>query len=407
MLFRAGCFLGKDFAMVDEPIDVYDENHRYLGIAMKSEAHAKKLWHETFHCWITTIDPEGDLAVLLQLRSHLKEECPSFLSTSAAGHLQAGEQLKDGVREVEEELGIPISFQKVIPLYQFQEKKAAEFISVYGYHHSDSLKKCILQESEVDGLFYAKTKDVTALFAGLKHQIPMRDYKTDKIHFTDINHFVDFSGLYYIEGMKRLELLHQKTELIQGIKFGNLEQFAAVWAKSEMPADKPLLGLKGNTLVHLAAYNKQPNHLKLLLESLPVDRKLKVINKANDMGVTPLHEAVLIGPNGDDFKKENSSATSTEIQQVQEIFNRQCVLMPQITDYLIKQGADSFFEKAVYMGPEQDVSISEYLDLMMKKPVLTSNDSQKKKAFQTTKEIIQNRINSQKSLFKLFGREER
>lgn len=92
-------------AMV-ELIDIFDANLRPLGVASREEVHREAHWHRTFHCWVVSAR-EGD-SLLFQLRSPHAESFPGRFDVSAAGHLRAGESVHDGLREVEEELGVEI-----------------------------------------------------------------------------------------------------------------------------------------------------------------------------------------------------------------------------------------------------------------------------------------------------------
>ena len=81
----------------------------------KSEAHRLGLWHRCFHCWICGSDPEG-FYLLLQRRASTKDTWPDYLDITAAGHLSAGEETLDGLREVEEELGLQVNPERLVPL---------------------------------------------------------------------------------------------------------------------------------------------------------------------------------------------------------------------------------------------------------------------------------------------------
>ena len=103
---------------MDEKIDILDERGEGTGrVAWKSEAHRDGLWHRCFHLWI--VDP-GDAAegpsLLVQRRAPGKETWPNKLDVTAAGHLMAGESGLDGLRELEEELGLLVRPDEVIPL---------------------------------------------------------------------------------------------------------------------------------------------------------------------------------------------------------------------------------------------------------------------------------------------------
>jgi 16S rRNA (adenine1518-N6/adenine1519-N6)-dimethyltransferase len=89
--------------MVEEIFDVVDEQDRVIGQAPRSVVHARRLLHRAVHIFV--LNPQGE--ILLQKRSALKDEFPSRYTTSASGHLSAGEDYETAApRELEEELGI-------------------------------------------------------------------------------------------------------------------------------------------------------------------------------------------------------------------------------------------------------------------------------------------------------------
>lgn len=101
------------FGPMDEILDVLDERGYRTGeTALKSEMHRLGLWHRCFHCWI--VDPTGWLFV--QRRAAAKETWPGRLDVTAAGHLLAGEEPLDGLRELEEELGLRIRPERLLDL---------------------------------------------------------------------------------------------------------------------------------------------------------------------------------------------------------------------------------------------------------------------------------------------------
>lgn len=85
-----------------ELLDAYDADGRPLGAVPRDRVHREGLWHDAFHLWVVL----GDGSVLLQRRAPHKESWPGHLDASAAGHLTAGEEVLDGLREAEEELGV-------------------------------------------------------------------------------------------------------------------------------------------------------------------------------------------------------------------------------------------------------------------------------------------------------------
>ena len=97
--------------MDDEILDVFDEHGRHVGTKRRGDVHRDGDWHLAFHLWV--VRPAG---VLLQRRARDKASWPGFLDASAAGHLIAGESVRDGLREADEELGTVYAFDELTPL---------------------------------------------------------------------------------------------------------------------------------------------------------------------------------------------------------------------------------------------------------------------------------------------------
>ena len=102
--------------MAEELIDIYDEKMNLLGTATREQAHREGLWHTSFHCWIVRRSPEGRPQVLLQIRGKTQNH-PSLIDISSAGHLAAGETAHDGIKNIEQELGLKVDFGKLVKLF--------------------------------------------------------------------------------------------------------------------------------------------------------------------------------------------------------------------------------------------------------------------------------------------------
>lgn len=88
---------------MEEIFDVVDEHDRVIGQAPRSVVHAQKLLHRAVHVFVFNSRTE----LLLQKRSARKDEYPLCYTSSASGHLSAGETYETAApRELEEELGI-------------------------------------------------------------------------------------------------------------------------------------------------------------------------------------------------------------------------------------------------------------------------------------------------------------
>ncbi len=137
-----------------ELVKVFDEDFRYIGEDTRDHVHLKGKWHETFHCWFM-----DEQSIYIQKRSASKSDFPSLFDITAAGHLEADETVEDGVREIEEELGIQVSFsdllsvgvvKDIIKLPNFHDY---EFAHVYLYKGSFHPEEFLLQKEEVDSIY--------------------------------------------------------------------------------------------------------------------------------------------------------------------------------------------------------------------------------------------------------------
>ncbi|WP_028612736.1 NUDIX hydrolase [Paenibacillus harenae] len=161
--------------MAEELFDIYDWQLRPLGTATRAETHAHGYWHRTFHCWLTRRE-ENRRFVRFQLRQAGKDTNPGCYDITAAGHLSAGETIRDAVRELEEELGVTAAFEQLIPLGQIREEASGEvngalFIDrevsdVFGLVCETALTELRLQPEEVAGIYEADLDELIALFEG-------------------------------------------------------------------------------------------------------------------------------------------------------------------------------------------------------------------------------------------------
>ncbi len=127
----------KDLPQSDEEIfDVVDENDEVLRQENRKVVHAENLIHRAVHVLVFNKRKE----VLLQKRSMLKDNFPGLWDSSAAGHLNAGEDYDTcAVRELEEELGIKAEVQKISTLPP-SENTGWEHIGLYVARHDGALR---------------------------------------------------------------------------------------------------------------------------------------------------------------------------------------------------------------------------------------------------------------------------
>jgi isopentenyldiphosphate isomerase len=172
-----------------EYLDVYNENHEMIGTYPRDEVHEKGMWHNTIHCWL--YDNDGN--AYFQVRSDSNK-----LYTTASGHVQAGETLKEAFgREVSEEIGIDVLYEKaellnVVTWKMDKEKngkliKDRAFANVYLLKLDNTNLKFDFSNHEVCGLaiinanetlemFEEKISSVNGTFINNKNEKVERDF---------------------------------------------------------------------------------------------------------------------------------------------------------------------------------------------------------------------------------------
>lgn len=98
----------------EELLDVIEPDGTPTGRRTRREVHDEGLWHQVFHCLLIRSDEPA--RVVLQQRHRGVRSFPGKLDLSATGHLSAGESPLDGIRELEEELGVTIDRAALVPL---------------------------------------------------------------------------------------------------------------------------------------------------------------------------------------------------------------------------------------------------------------------------------------------------
>lgn len=144
---------------LDELFDVVDEYDRVTGQATRREVHAQRLRHRAVHVLI--VNERG--SIFLQKRSRHKDTNPGLLSTSCAGHVDAGEDYDATVpRELHEELGLdPATLPPVAKLFKLppSDETGQEFVRVYLMNHEGPFE---LNEAEVESGLWLSPKSLDA-----------------------------------------------------------------------------------------------------------------------------------------------------------------------------------------------------------------------------------------------------
>ncbi|MFA7233143.1 MAG: 16S rRNA (adenine(1518)-N(6)/adenine(1519)-N(6))-dimethyltransferase RsmA [Terrimicrobiaceae bacterium] len=143
-----------------EIFDVVDENDRVLRPEPREVVHVNNLPHRAVHVLI--FNSQGDL--LLQKRSIWKDRNPGCWDSSAAGHVDSGENyLEAARRELHEELGIEAPRLEAIGKLTPCGQTGWEFIEVFrGVHDGPFLPAPL----EVETVAFFRKEDVLAWTAG-------------------------------------------------------------------------------------------------------------------------------------------------------------------------------------------------------------------------------------------------
>ncbi|BCG59746.1 NUDIX hydrolase [Paenibacillus sp. URB8-2] len=156
-----------------EMFDIFNEQMIRIGTDSRNNAHAKGLWHQTFHCWVVNPSEGEGGSLLFQLRHKNKDTFPGLLDTSCAGHLQAGESVEDGVRELQEELGLAVPFEELVYCGMAAEESNPspglidrEFSHVFLYTSDQELEQYRFQWEEISGLFFVGIPKFRQLVGG-------------------------------------------------------------------------------------------------------------------------------------------------------------------------------------------------------------------------------------------------
>jgi len=133
-----------------EHFAVVDGADRVVGEAPRGKVHGDNLRHRAVH--ILLFNRQNDL--FLQKRSRLKDRHPCVWDSSAAGHVDAGEDYDEAAaRELHEELGITAMLSRVVKL-PASERTGQEFIWLYKGNHDGPFQ---LARSEIElGDFFPK-----------------------------------------------------------------------------------------------------------------------------------------------------------------------------------------------------------------------------------------------------------
>ena len=157
-----------------EYIDIVTKEGKPTGKSeLKSVIHTKGYYHQTAHIWFYTT--EGD--ILLSQRSANKTICPLLWDVSVAGHIDAGETVKQAaIRETKEEIGLTISGKDLHEIGVFECFQTYESGIIDNEFHNTFIAKLnvilpelIPQEEEVEALKLVSAYDFSELIDNIEN----------------------------------------------------------------------------------------------------------------------------------------------------------------------------------------------------------------------------------------------
>ncbi len=132
-----------------EMFDVVDEQNRVVRQASRHEVHTNHLRHRAVHIFV--FNKAGEL--FLQKRSRWKDAHPSRWDSSAAGHLNAGDDYEEtALREVGEELGVEVGRVELLGEIEAGPMTGWEFVHLFRAEHEGPFR---LPPAEIEtGAFF-------------------------------------------------------------------------------------------------------------------------------------------------------------------------------------------------------------------------------------------------------------
>ncbi len=168
----------------EELLFVVDEDNNPLSPLPRAQVHAAGHWHRTSHIWIAN----KKLEILCQRRSQLKDTNPGYWEPFFGGHMGPEETYElNAITELQEELGISISTEGLIPYLVYKRTKAKEFQGIFYIIWNGKISELTLEKDEVDEVKFIPTSYI-------------------KMHIQNKTHLWSFQG-YELDLLRKLEEL--------------------------------------------------------------------------------------------------------------------------------------------------------------------------------------------------------
>lgn len=155
----------------NELFDVLTAGGRPTGEAKsRASVHRDGDWHGSIHVWVYGIDRDEPY-LAFQRRGKFKDTLPRKLDATVGGHLRSGESADETLREVEEEIGQPVTLAELQPigvrLGVSEETPGVvdrEIQRVYLWRLDGPISVFTPNPDELESLIQLKLDDVLAIF---------------------------------------------------------------------------------------------------------------------------------------------------------------------------------------------------------------------------------------------------
>ena len=156
-------------------LEVVDSNNQVVGIEKRGVVHDRQLMHRSVH--ILVKNNRGEF--FLQRRAMHKDSEPGMWDTSAAGHVDVGEDILHAAkRELKEELGLKSPVLKKVGKFEPSVRTGYEFVEIFVCETDDIVipDPIEIEDSgwfssvEINGWMAADPNGFTATFKRIFHQ---------------------------------------------------------------------------------------------------------------------------------------------------------------------------------------------------------------------------------------------
>ena len=171
--------------MQDEIIDLVDTSNKIIGQISKNESHRLAKWHRTVN--FILVDNKRKLIYFQDKGKSPDHNSEDFFVKLNGGHLLAGETPEQGIRELEEELGINRIQGKIIPVginqtfVDFSEDyKIREFVYYFIVDVDDVQSKVNFLDGEVSSVICFNPEQALGLILGEREEITSTVFDGEK-----------------------------------------------------------------------------------------------------------------------------------------------------------------------------------------------------------------------------------